>query len=265
MTVNADVLKLHVNLDKPAQDALVISDVNNNPQVNTALVVNDIVLARVYFYYEDANATLFNTALPAGSVVSLGGGEVGSPATELLRADGLSVQTDGTLFWYEGLLSIAETAMVDAIGENPTLSIILNIQVQDTGAGIPTYRRTVAYEGATVYNDYLSDGALSPTTTFTPSRAVDWTQTGTIELLLPDPFWVFDILFYADDTVVGLSASVGVEGDLTSFIDSQGEFTSGLLSSFNRVLTGGKLILTIDTAGDVSTNGRIAVRGARID
>lgn len=262
---------LHVNLDQPLRTALVISQTNNNQQQNVAAALNDLLNVRVFFYNENSQGELVNTALEAGAYLVVAGAKKSVPGTELFRAESLTQKTEGSgeeaRTHYYGELNLTEQDLIDAIGAEEFMDCLFHVQVSDSLSPTAT-RRTLVHEKIVILQDYATGGSSEAAQAFTPSVVVDWTQAGVVELIVPDPYTAVRVQLTKGTgaDLTGMTYKLGSEDDddliAPSGTTPWGDETQSYVGSY--AVTGGKVKLEIETPAAAGTEGRIALVGVNL-
>ena len=255
------IVNWYVNVDKPAQESLRISAVDNIFQTAVDIVENDKFELRIRFYNEVAGVmtiTQFPTATTFVDINCVGKNpltvanliqtrQVDGTTHGFLRVasgDGASVAYDT---YYQAIVNTATAEMATYKAARTSDRIIFNIQLEDVEGVSATRRKTVAYFEANLLSDAFSSDADPTAATVTKIPASFVVVANSTTTMVAGGRYALDTTAAIRTITLPLTPSIG---DTIELFDAQGTWATnnGTLARNGKKIEGVSVDLTLDVS-----------------
>lgn len=254
------IVNWYVNLDKPVQESLRISAVDNIFQTAVDIVENDKFELRIRFYNEVAGVmkiTQFPTATTFVDINCVGKNPLTvANLVQTRQVDGtthgflrVELGTDSTNWdtYYQAIVNTATAEMATYKAARTSDRIIFNIQLENIEGITATRRKTVAYFEANLLADAFSSGSDPTAATVTKIPASFVVVTDSITIMVAGGRYALDTTAATRTITLPSTPSIG---DTIELFDAQGTWATnnGTLARNGKKLEGATANLTLDVS-----------------
>lgn len=153
---------LHICLNLPKSQSVRQGPQANNQTTPDAIVANDILNVRLFFYIQGPAGILQNVVPNPGSVFYFAAMAAVPNGIVLFGSETFNQFDDSTTYGqaltgFQGTVDCRQTALITYIGANASAVVGLQIQVADAAAGAATQRATVFSGQINVFYDFAPD------------------------------------------------------------------------------------------------------------